>query len=97
MASFHKDQPAVSEMVYSRHPSVIRLDIITHRITDPAVPKRLLACALCAIKTNGSPGVHCELNVGDKFLVDFYSHMGFFPLSGPEVVGEEHTYVGRVL
>ncbi|XP_050397584.1 protein O-GlcNAcase isoform X1 [Patella vulgata] len=95
--SFHSDPARVPETMYSMAPSVIRLDILPNRINDVSVAKRLLACALSGLKTNGSAGVHCELNIGDKYMLDFYGKLGFFPLAGPESASEDVVYLGRLL
>ncbi|XP_005109147.1 protein O-GlcNAcase [Aplysia californica] len=92
--SFHCDQPMVPEEVYTLYPSVLRLDILPTRVEDPAIPRRLLACALSALKSCGSKGAHCVLSVGDKFMVDFYSKLGFFPVSAVDKPGDD-VYLGR--
>ncbi|ESO96834.1 hypothetical protein LOTGIDRAFT_115468 [Lottia gigantea] len=94
---FHSDQKMVPESMYTLAPSIIRLDILPNRINDISVAKRLLACTLSGLKTNGSIGVHCELNIGDKYMLDFYGKLGFFPLAGPESASEEVVYLGRLL
>lgn len=92
---FYADQKTVSDEVYNQFPSVLRLDVLTSRVEDPALPRRLLACVLSALKCNGSKGVHCELSVGDKFLIDFYSKLGFFPVTSMGEIGEDTVYLGR--
>ncbi|KAK3590145.1 hypothetical protein CHS0354_041199 [Potamilus streckersoni] len=94
--SFHGKQRFVPEDVYIRFPSVIRLDVFPSRVVDPAMPKRLLACALAALKTSGSVGVHVELNVGDKCMADFYRMLGFFVLP-QQASTDDVIYLGRLL
>ncbi|XP_041371217.1 protein O-GlcNAcase-like isoform X1 [Gigantopelta aegis] len=95
--SFHNEQPLVPESIHKRYPSVLRLDVVPSRREDLAVSKRLLACVLSALKASGSIGVHCELNVGDKYMMDFYAKLGFFPIGGPDCISEEIVYCGRVI
>ncbi|KAK7484904.1 hypothetical protein BaRGS_00023824 [Batillaria attramentaria] len=97
MLSFHNDPVEVSEEIYRCYPSVLRLDILPNRMCDPAVPRRLLACALCALKAAGSYGVHTELNAGDEFMADFYAKLGFFTVGGDAEKGsEDMVYMGRL-
>ena len=92
--SFHSDQAVLPEEVYTVYPSVLRLDLLPARVEDPAIPRRLLACGLAALKSSGSKGAHCVLSVGDKFMFDFYSKLGFFPSTNMERAGDE-IYLGR--
>lgn len=94
--SFHTEPLAVKEAVYQSYPSVLRLDVLVSRMYDPAVPRRLLACALCALKAVGSKGVHTKLNSGDKFMMDFYSKLGFFSIP-PAEDDPEVVYMGRLI
>ncbi|KAL5021377.1 hypothetical protein ScPMuIL_000532 [Solemya velum] len=95
--SFHTEQRKLSNAIAARYPSVLRLDILPNHIEDPAVPKRLLACVISALKTNGSIGVHVELNVGDKYMLEFYRKLGFFPISVNDAVSDEILYLGRII
>ncbi|CAL1530759.1 unnamed protein product [Lymnaea stagnalis] len=92
---FHNEQRNVPEEIYSMYPSSLRLDILPSRVEDPALPRRLLACVLSALKSSGSKGVHCELNVGDKFMIDFYAKLGFFAITIMEETSEDTIYLGR--
>ncbi|KAL8621289.1 hypothetical protein ACOMHN_008114 [Nucella lapillus] len=94
MSSFHTEPLAVKEAVYLSYPSVLRLDVLVSRMYDEAVPRRLLACALCALKAVGSKGVHTKLNSGDQFMVDFYSKLGFCPIP-PAQDDPDVVYMGR--
>ncbi|RUS72113.1 hypothetical protein EGW08_020126 [Elysia chlorotica] len=93
--SFHCERKTISDDVYLQFPSVLRLDVLPSRIEDPALPRRLLACVLSSLKCNGSKGVHCELSVGDKFLIDFYSKLGFFPVTSMDEIVEDTVNLGR--
>ncbi|XP_029644802.1 protein O-GlcNAcase isoform X1 [Octopus sinensis] len=95
--SFHNQPPCIPESVFQRYPSVIRMDILPGRICDPTIPYRLLAACLSALKTNGSIGVFCELNVGDKYLLEFYSRLGFFQFLNPDLGPEDTIYLGRIM
>lgn len=95
--SFHTEQRKLPNGIAARYPSVLRLDILPNHIEDPAVPKRLLACVISALKTNGSIGVNVELNVGDKYMLEFYRNLGFFPISATDLVSDEMIYLGRII
>ncbi|XP_067658017.1 protein O-GlcNAcase-like isoform X2 [Haliotis asinina] len=95
--SFHNEQQMIPEVLYKRYPSLLRVDVLPNRIEDPAVPKRLLACALCAVKTSGSIGVHCELTVGDKYMMDCYAKLGFVPITGPDCMSDDAIFLGRII
>lgn len=94
--SFYNETLDVKDEVAQCYPSVLRLDVLTHRILDPAIPRRLLACAMCVLKAAGSHGVHTKLNISDKYLVDFYAKLGFFSITtsdGPDDI----IYMGRLI
>ncbi|KAK3094526.1 hypothetical protein FSP39_002884 [Pinctada imbricata] len=94
--SFHNKQREVPESVLQRYPSIVRVDFIPPRVEDYSVPKRLLACALTALKTRGSIGVHVEMNVGDKCMIDHYQRMGFLPIATDSTC-DDVVYLGRLI
>ncbi|KAL8621286.1 hypothetical protein ACOMHN_008111 [Nucella lapillus] len=97
MLSFHSDPVDPGEDVHGRYPSILRLDILAGRLADPAVPRRLLACALCALKAAGSCGVHTELNAGDEFMADIYAKLGFITVvSESDKSSDDMVYMGRL-
>lgn len=77
------------------YPSGLRMDILPNRVEDPAIPRRLLASVLSALKSSGSKGVHCELSGGDKFMIDFYAKLGLFPITTMEEPRGDAVYLGR--
>lgn len=95
--SFHTPQRCTPLSVTQRYPSVIRLDFIPARVEDYSVPKRLLACAVMALKTSGSTGIHVEMNVGDKCMIDHYQRMGFFPIVDIPGAPDDVVYLGRAI
>ncbi|XP_062568227.1 protein O-GlcNAcase-like [Saccostrea cucullata] len=95
--SFHTPQRSTPVSVTQRYPSVIRLDFIPPRVEDYSVPKRLLACAVMALKTSGSTGIHVEMNVGDKCMIDHYQRMGFFPIMDAAGGPDDVVYLGRAI
>lgn len=95
MQSFHGDVAEIPECVLSSFPSVLRLDVLSDRMEDRAVTKRLLASCLCALRLQGSTGVHVELSVGDKCMLEHYRLMGFQPVKPSD--NEESVYLGRFL
>ena len=97
MLSFHGNLTEPCKEVYGLYPSILRLDIMPSRLTDPAVPRRLLACSLCALSAAGSNGAFTELNTGDEFMADVYAKLGFIMLqSSSEKPSEEMIYMGRM-
>ena len=96
MMSFYTEPLEVKDEVYQCYPSVLRLDVMVSRMYDPAVPRRLLASALCALKATGSKGVHTTLNSGDKFMTDFYGKLGFVPIPVNDKSANT-IYMGRLI
>ncbi|PAA76240.1 hypothetical protein BOX15_Mlig027002g1, partial [Macrostomum lignano] len=84
---FHSQQPEpgsnLPNQVLSRFPSVVHLDALPGVFSteqDLLALRRLLACCFAALKTNGSPGVHCRLAAGDA-TAEVYKRLGFLELS----------------
>lgn len=81
--------------VTTSFPSVVRIDVLSSRMEDLALSKRLLACALCALKAKGSTGVHVQLNATDKYMQEHYRLLGFIPIKTGEEEGK-YVYMGRL-
>ncbi|CAH1782880.1 unnamed protein product [Owenia fusiformis] len=96
IAKFHDFKPFLPDQLYEKYPSMLRIDILPERAVDPNIPRRMIACVLSALKSNGSQGVHCELDPTDEAYLEFYSKLGFFtvPL---DPVCPDSTIVGRVI
>lgn len=95
--SFHNEATEPSEEVMQRFPSILRLDILPNRLTDQAVPRRLLACALCVLKAVGSHGAFTELIAGDEFMADVYAKLGFITVRCEVSKGSDNMmYMGRM-
>ncbi|XP_052226064.1 protein O-GlcNAcase-like [Dreissena polymorpha] len=92
---FHSDQPELPECVSTPFPSVLRLDVLSDRMEDRAVTKRLLACCLCALRAQGSTGAHVELSVGDKCMLEHYRLLGFNVVKHSD--NGKTVYLGRFL
>jgi len=94
ISSLHSYKPSIPDALHKLHPSVIKLSCLA-TVSDFSVPKRLLACVMAALKSNGSFGAYCEVNVGDKNMLEFYGKLGFLevPVTGTSV--EELLYLGR--
>ncbi|XP_071171502.1 protein O-GlcNAcase-like [Mytilus edulis] len=97
ISSFHGEQHFVPESVHNLYPACIRIDFIPPRVVDHSVPKRLLACAMAALKTNGATGIHVEMNIGDKSMIDHYQRLGFTQLTVPDIKSEDVVYLGRMI
>ncbi|WAR20929.1 OGA-like protein [Mya arenaria] len=93
--NFHNEPAPVPESVTSSFPSVIRLDVLSNRMEDCAVTKRLLASCLSGLRAQGSTGVYVELSVGDKCMLEHYRLMGFTPVNSSEQ--DDVVYLGRFL
>lgn len=95
MQGFHTDTDNTPDSIYTSFPSIIRLDILPGRMEDLALSKRLLAVCLSSLKTNGSKGVHVELNIGDKYMMEHYRLLGFIQV--PNTGSDDTIYFGRLL
>ena len=95
MLGFHTDIDNTPASIFTSFPSVIRLDILPGRMEDLSLSKRILAITLSALKTCGSKGVHAELNIGDKYMMEHYRLLGFIQI--PNVASDDTIYFGRLL
>ena len=76
----------------------MKLDVILERLKDVTVIRRLLACLLSALKSNGSHGVHCELKAADNEVIDLYVKHGFIDVSSlMETVPTGTVIMGRIM
>lgn len=96
MLGFHSEPVETPVCVTSIFPAVLRLDVLSDRMEDLAVTKRLLACSLSALKAVGCKGVHVELSVGDKCMLEHYRLLGFQTVKTSDTV-EDTVYLGRLL
>lgn len=96
MLSFHGEVQETPVSVTSAFPAQVRLDVLTGRMEDLAVTKRLLACALSTLRAKGATGVHVELSVGDKCMLEHYRLLGFVPVKNSDNL-EDTVYLGRYL
>lgn len=96
MLAFHRKPTEAPTCVTSMFPSVLRLDVLSDRMEDLAVTKRLLACSLSALKACGSKGVHVELSVGDKCMLEHYRLLGFQVVKNSDTL-DDVVYLGRLL
>lgn len=66
-----------------------------------------LPCAFCCrikslkmpqnIAIDRSTGIHVEMNVGDKCMIDHYQRMGFFPIVDIPGAPDDVVYLGRAI
>lgn len=95
ISALHNQQKlAAPDIVYQHHPSILRMNVLS-TVSDPSVPKRMLTCILSTLKANGSHGVFCEVTVGDKNIVEFFSKLGFLEIALPGFTCEDVFYMGR--
>lgn len=50
---------------------------------------------MSALKTNGAIGIHVEMNIGDKSMIDHYLRLGFTQLPVPDLKSDDIIYLGR--
>ena len=62
---------------------------------DPDVPRRALACAVAALKVNGSNGICTEVHVGDASTAEAYAKLGFAKVAQTE--GPDETFLARAI
>lgn len=94
MNSFHAKAVKVPDVVYKHHPSCVTMSMLPS-IMDSSVSKRLLACVLAALKSNGSHGVFSQVLMGDKNVVEFYSKLGFLEINLPDFLHDDTSFLGR--
>lgn len=94
MNSFHAKAVKVPDVVYKHHPSCVTMSMLPS-IVDSSVSKRLLACVLAALKSNGSHGVFSQVLMGDKNVVEFYSKLGFLEINLPDFLHDDTSFLGR--
>ncbi|XP_022094369.1 protein O-GlcNAcase-like isoform X2 [Acanthaster planci] len=94
--SFHKDPVPLSESLFSRFPSQLRLDVLP-RVEDTGVVKNMLACVLSALKTSGSHGAFAEVSTDLKGQMEFYNKLGFIDVSDSGGNPDEVAILGRII
>jgi len=80
ISSFHSHKGYNSDFLQKMYPSLVRLDMLPGRCHD-AIARHALACAVAALKTNGSHGIYAEVHVGDRATVDRYAALGMKELT----------------
>ncbi|XP_078588482.1 protein O-GlcNAcase-like isoform X1 [Branchiostoma floridae x Branchiostoma japonicum] len=94
--SFHNYKVYLPPNLYKRFPSLLRMSLLPQFLMDdPGVAKNMMACLFAALKANGSSGVYCEVNIGDKRMLEFYTKMGFFDVPMLDEYSEEVLILGR--
>nr|SVE83515.1 EOG090X01OH [Daphnia pulex] len=74
------------------HPSQLKM-WLSDTVIDHSVSKRLLTCAVAALRAHGSSG--CHVYDVDVFSMEFYSRLGFVELKNVTHV-EDVMYFGRI-
>nr|CAG4636800.1 EOG090X01OH [Ceriodaphnia reticulata]SVE72785.1 EOG090X01OH [Ceriodaphnia reticulata] len=74
------------------HPSQLKM-WLSDTVIDHSVSKRLLTCAVAALRAHGSSG--CHVYDVDVFSMDFYSRLGFVELKNV-THDQEIVYFGRI-
>ena len=92
---FYQHKSFIPPPLHEPYPSLVRIDVMP-AYADQAITKRIMACTLSALKANGTRGVHCEVSVGEKYLLDLYARLGFLDVNIPGVP-ENSLILGRVV
>lgn len=96
ICSFHNDTPSHPESLTTRHPSIIRMDMLTERVSvDDSAVRRSLASAVSALKVNGSHGMFTEINIGDHNTIEMYTKHAFYEVLSECPMDDIHVF-GRV-
>lgn len=100
ICGFYGQKSVLPDSLYSAYPSILRMDMLPNRVpaVDADASRRALACAVAALKVNGSHGIFAEVHVGDVSTAEAYAKLGFFRLM-QQTVGEaeEATFLARVI
>ena len=83
MCSFHSHKSFTSESLQSLYPSIVRIDMLPERCQD-GIARHALACAVAALKTNGSHGIYAEIHVGDRNTVERYAALQMKEVQMPD-------------
>ncbi|XP_038065736.1 protein O-GlcNAcase-like isoform X2 [Patiria miniata] len=94
--SFHEDPVPLTESLFSRFPSQLRLDVLPC-VEDTGVVKNMLACVLSALKTSGSHGAFVEVSTANKGHTEFYNKLGFVDVSDSGGNPDEVAILGRII
>ncbi|XP_022670816.1 protein O-GlcNAcase-like isoform X3 [Varroa destructor] len=78
---------------YPAYPSLLVMALLP-QIDDGSLAKRLLACAIAALKANGSHGAHVKLNAADHNMINFYARLGFQEICRED--NDETVVLGRM-
>ena len=93
--SFHAEVTFLPEKVYTHHPSVLCMSLLTNKFEDQQCPRHALGLALAALKSNGSRGIYTTIKSSDKQMLEFHSKMGLFDIPVPNEPGS--VLMGRVV
>ncbi|XP_070541365.1 protein O-GlcNAcase-like isoform X2 [Ptychodera flava] len=94
--SFHEYKTYLPENVYKHHRSLLKIDVL-QTVEDKSVVKNMLACALAALKSNGSQGAFVEVGIGNKQMLEFYSKLGFFEIPNMDHASDDVMILGRAM
>lgn len=91
---FHNFKYECPQFVYAKYPSMLSLGILKEDlILNNSIAKQMITVILCALRSNGSFGVHICLNSGQCGDIEFYQKLGF-----SEVLRDHESslvYLGR--
>lgn len=76
------------EGIYRKYPGMIRINLLPS-VCDLNVSKRLLACALSALKVNSVTGVHVVVGRNDHYMRSFLGKLGFSELPSADRIFDD--------
>ncbi|XP_064095431.1 protein O-GlcNAcase-like isoform X1 [Macrobrachium nipponense] len=90
LATLALEPQAPPETLVASHPATISIaNLVT--VTDESITKRLTACMLASLRSQGNFSGHVSVSVGEKQTLELYSRLGFL-----EVTTQSTTlYLGR--
>lgn len=92
----HFNEADLDEQVYRKFPALIRMNILIS-VCDPNVAKRLLVCALSALKMHCVTGVHVPVPIDDQYMRNFFSKLGFAELPTEQQVLKNSVLMARCM
>ena len=71
--------------------------ILSRLLQSLGIGKRLLACILSVLKSEGCRGVYVEIAGTNRDALDFYSRLGFADVPSLQNIPEDIVVLGRTI
>lgn len=95
--NFHTPQRYTPLSITQRYPSVIRLNFIPTRVKNYNIPKKLLTYTIITLKTNKSTKIHIKINVENKYIINHYQKINFFPIVNIPKTPDDIIYLNKTI